>query len=234
MKALKLAYIFLMFSIAACREDDPVLLTGDIVGRIGYYEANYFNFVDSLPGVQVTLRKHDGTEQSTTTSVDGRYVFEKVEAGVYTLRFDKTSEAGPFVDYSRDSRNSLTHLGGGVTIVRDYYLMERPGYPLNNVSYSWDNNMVTLTASMGKVEGDKFNFLIFFANHNDVSPDNHLYDFNTTHSSDLTVTENATGEKTVEIRVQLLEPQDYVVIYPYSVWGTEALGQPSEVIHIPR
>jgi hypothetical protein len=237
MKAMKTISALLLFlTMLSCAEDEPEFLVGDIIGRVGFYESNYFNWVDSAVSVKVTLVAEDGSTSEYTTSTDGRYFFKNMKAGNYGIFFDKPNvENVRFVDFTRDFRDPILHLGGGITIVNDNLLLESPSFVLEIVSFLWEDDLLTLVTSPSALEGDRFDFRIFFGSGNSVTDANASFDRDTRFDAQsVQYVSGSGGEKLVVFKLRVAEPEEFVVIYPYSIWSEQVLGDASNVFAIPK
>ncbi|MBI9066091.1 MAG: carboxypeptidase regulatory-like domain-containing protein [Salinivirgaceae bacterium] len=77
----------ILFTFITCQEDDPLIVTGNIEGAVKNNESN-----ESLSDVKVTLQSTGQTTssgQSILTGTSGNYTYKDIEAGAYSLIFEK-------------------------------------------------------------------------------------------------------------------------------------------------
>jgi hypothetical protein len=127
------------------------------------------------------------------------------------------------------------HLGGGPTILHDLYLVEEPEFSPEITTFSWNQEYVTITASLGITPGDIFDLWIFLGDET-VSRDNFSTALNTrafpAHLYEIWTTEE--GEKMVEFTmpVDLNSTQTHMVIYGHSWASLEVFSPASNVVQI--
>jgi hypothetical protein len=236
MKITKLfGSLFFIAAIVGCREDEPGYLQGDIFGRVGFLEANYFNWVDTLAGVEVILEAEDGSTQTTVTGSGGTFVFRNVTAGTYGISFNKENFRHiNFSDFSMVTKTSLLHLGGGATIVDEVFLLEIPLFPTTLTNYSWDGNTLVLDLTINDVDADRYFFTLFFGNESTVSSASSVK-YDTYYADNIQLTRNGSGGTDIQLRYSLgVFSYQYVIAYPTSLWSPAVLGNASNVLHIPK
>jgi hypothetical protein len=87
-------YHYLLFAailglvfLFSCKEDDPLVVTGNIEGTVSDIETS-----QAINGVNINLATNGTStfvEQSKTTGADGKFSFTDIEAGSYKLSFKK-------------------------------------------------------------------------------------------------------------------------------------------------
>jgi hypothetical protein len=173
--------IFLLFMMVAIFEScqkDKVLLTGDIMGKITVYNQDLSASNDNS-GVQVGLYSGGTLLETKITDTDGRYRFENIQYGKYSIDLQKDNYLKQGANYSY----KLNHIGGYSPSIKDGSLYKVPDYVLTIDSLKAMSSAGELLVYL-KIDGSReipFSFYTlvgYFGNDQTVSKDN--YSFMTT------------------------------------------------------
>ena len=230
--------LLLLFVISAgCEKAEPVLLSGDISGRVIVYDENHYQ-QDDQSGVQVSLT--DGSlVDETFTDATGRFLLEDIDYGNYQVDLVLEGYVKSYRDYT------LHHLGGYSPTIVTYSLHEIPKFDTwidsiqFNGKYERSYIYVTLQGLSG-VPDLGFNYWCYFSDTPDVSRDQYvakafawMYTFD--EDDNLTEIEFEMYDNGFD---QLVTDSIYVCVYPQA-WGRgpfyedhypESLGKSSNII----
>jgi len=132
---LHLGLIFVVFLANGCREEEVPVLTGDIIGEVSVYDG-YGAELPDKSGVEVQLTR-DGFSMEKSTDSEGRYTFEGVPFGIYSIHLVKDNYVESFLDFR------LSHVGGDAPTITSQTLSEIPDYKLDidSLTYNGSNKL---------------------------------------------------------------------------------------------
>lgn len=162
---LSLAVILLLHSASGCREE---LITGPVKGIITAFDQYDYPAKDHS-GIEIQLFLDSLPYGLTVTDFSGRFSFDDLPHGKYTVALKKEGFINPY------KINPLNHIGGGVPFYSNFNIYEVPGFSLHIDSvgpgrYDYETNIYL------KVDGDTIlksrstaPFIIFASDSPDVS-----------------------------------------------------------------
>lgn len=228
--------LFIALFAVSCEDKEEVVLEGDIAGFIGFYEAGYINYVDSLEGVEVIL-SGEGMEYKTYSTRNGHYEFKNIKGGLYYLVLKK--EGYSFAHYFYDELQinteiKITHLGGAPTIYNSY-MAEIPTITLQLTGYEWIEDNIRIMGKLSKLQ-DFYTFSLFLGESNAVSP-KESFSWIATRDDNK---ENLTIDRDnfifdIKANSEDMPEKFFLIAYPtniFSFFGDNIVGKPSNVIEI--
>ena len=193
-------------------------IPASIAGNVSRDDNNDDAGDTNLSGITVTLDDGAGNILTTTTDVDGNYLFEDVTPGNYTITQENDTD---FVDVTDvegapgDSQVAVT-VGIGETVVAQNFVDEIPASIAGNVSRddnnddAGDTNLSGITVNLLDTNSNVVATTLTSANGNylfeDVTPGNYIIEqINNPNSVDVTDVEGAPDDSQVAVTVGIGE-----------------------------
>jgi hypothetical protein len=220
--------------------DESEIQRGNIIGKIGYYEKEFVNYIDSLSDVNIKLTNSDGVFE-TTSGTDGTFVFENIPAGNYVLSVGKDS----YIFYDENSGEfirepfelQVTHVGAGITDVQTLSLYEVPDYSPEFNGFEWiSDTVLVIHLTIPPSVQDYYPFNIYISEDATVSPTDFDFVWQSGRSFNyfeepMTV-DTLTGKVSLKLPFLRAGVNHYFAVTGSSIWAYELEGPISNAVLI--
>jgi len=147
--------------LAACKEDEHIKITGDIVGFVKLFDEYGVELADKS-NVTVLLNQ-TGT---ATTDKSGRFEFLNLEPGTFKFEFQKEG-------FSSTKTYNFIFVGGSKpAVIYNINLITLPKIEVKSKDVSVSGNLVTISGTMTQV--NRYYFRYYFSDKPDVSNENYV------------------------------------------------------------
>jgi hypothetical protein len=218
--------------------DEAEVQRGNIVGKIGYYEKEYINYIDSLEGADIILTNGESVFE-VKSAVNGLFIFENIPAGNYKLSIAKENYAyytyGEFV--TEPLQKQIIHVGGGVTNAGSAQFYEIPEYTTVFENYEWiSDTVLVIHLKIPPTVQDYYPFNIYISEDASVSETNFEFLWHSGMSfnyfDEPMVIDTLTGDISLKLPFLRSSINHYFAVSSSSIWAYELAGPSSNALLI--
>lgn len=167
-------FLFIIIFLLDCQKDEAPILTGVINGKVLIYDG-YGAELQNKSGVEVQLANHDYFI-GTSTDSEGKYTFEHVPFGNYSINLIKDNYVESILDFR------ISHVGGIAPTTTSQILSEIPDYKLviDSLAYNGSNKLkinIHAIEESKLIESSPIYVHFFFSQSSDISYQNYEHSF---------------------------------------------------------